>query len=60
MVVCRMAKRKTKKSTMTCRLTMLGMEPPRDIMATFKSLFVEMILNGLKIFNILSALMKEI
>ena len=55
-----MAKRKTKKSTMTCRLTMLGMEPPRDIMATFKSLFVEMILNGLKIFNILSALMKEI
>lgn len=39
---------------------MLGMEPPRDIMATFKSLFVEMILNGLKIFNILSALMKEI
>ena len=55
-----MAKRKTKKRTITCRLTMLGMEPPSDIIAILRPSRREMALRGRRTFKILSDLMKEI
>ena len=55
-----MAKRKTKKRTITCRLRMLGMEPPRDIIAILRPSKREIALSGRRTFKILSDLMKEI
>ena len=55
-----MAKRKTKKRTITCRLTMLGMEPLSDIIAILRPSRREMALSGRRTFKILSDLMKDI
>ena len=55
-----MAKRKTKKRTITCRLTMLGMEPLSDIIAILRPSRREIALSGRRTFKILSDLMKDI
>ena len=58
-MVCRMAKRKMKKRRMICRLMILGMELNSDVIAIFRPRFLEMILKGLRILRILTALMPD-
>ena len=59
-VVCKIAKRKIKKKTITCRLMMFGREAPRAVIATFKPLLREINRNGRKMRKIRSDLKKPI
>ena len=59
-VVCKMAKRKIKKKTITCKLIMFGREAPKAVIATFSPLLREINLKGRNIRKIRSDLKNPI
>ena len=58
-MVQRIAIIKMKKVVIISKLTMSGIEFISDVIASFKLLFLEMSLNGLRILSILKAFKKE-